>query len=170
MRLYILMIEYILYNDHFDSKTPLRYALSVSLLWPVCLCWLASPNGGARCPTDHGVMDAYDGYPPCCAGCLARLLLRSARVTCLWKRAETTLQDSSRPVMQRVETFSPGQSTLPERILGAIPPSGTTTLYDVIAALQEVVEPGEDAFVVAIVDAWLRSGRLRFVDDVTIAA
>jgi hypothetical protein len=72
--------------------------------------------------------------------------------------------------MQRVETFSPSQSTLPERILGAIPPSGTTTLYDVIAALQEVVEPGEDAFVVAIVDAWLRSGRLRFVDEVTIAA
>ena len=72
--------------------------------------------------------------------------------------------------MQGVETCSTAQSPLPERILGAIPPSGTTTLYDVIAALQEVVEPGEDALVVAIVDAWLRAGRLRFVDAVTIAA
>jgi hypothetical protein len=72
--------------------------------------------------------------------------------------------------MQAVETCSAAPSTLPERILGALPSSGTTTLYDVIAALHEVVEPGEDALVVAIVDQWLRSGRLRFVDEVTIAA
>jgi hypothetical protein len=31
----------------------------------------------------------------------------------------------------------------------------TTTLYDVIAALQTVVEPEEDDLVVAIVAAWL---------------
>ena len=72
--------------------------------------------------------------------------------------------------MPRVETCATDQSSLPESILGALPPAGTTTLYDVIAALHTVVEPGEDAFVVAIVDAWLRSGRLRFVDEVTIAA
>jgi len=72
--------------------------------------------------------------------------------------------------MQGVETCSTDHATLPEDILTAFPTSGTTTLYDVIAALQEVVEPGEDALVVAIVDAWLRSGRLRFVDAETIAA
>jgi hypothetical protein len=46
----------------------------------------------------------------------------------------------------------------------------TTTLYDVLAALQTVVEPEEDDMVVAIVAAWLRSGCLRLLDDVTIAA
>jgi hypothetical protein len=46
----------------------------------------------------------------------------------------------------------------------------TTTLYDVIAALQAVVEPEEDGVVVAIVAAWLRSGRLRLSEDATIAA
>ena len=46
----------------------------------------------------------------------------------------------------------------------------TTTLYDVIAALQTVVEPEDDALVVAIVTAWCRSGRLRVLEDATIAA
>lgn len=46
----------------------------------------------------------------------------------------------------------------------------TTTLYDVVAALQSVVEPEEDDVVVAIVAAWLRSGRLRFPGDVPSAA
>jgi hypothetical protein len=46
----------------------------------------------------------------------------------------------------------------------------TTTLYDVIAALQTVVEPDEDGLVVAVIVRWLRSGRLTFVRDVTMAA
>ena len=46
----------------------------------------------------------------------------------------------------------------------------TTTLYDVIAALQSVVAPEDDDVVVAIVAAWLRSGRLRVPEDATIAA
>jgi hypothetical protein len=46
----------------------------------------------------------------------------------------------------------------------------TTTLYDVIAALQTVVEPEDDALVVAIVTEWCRSGRLRVLEDATIAA
>jgi hypothetical protein len=46
----------------------------------------------------------------------------------------------------------------------------TTTLYDVIAALQTVVEPEDDALVVAIVTEWFRSGRLRVLEDATIAA
>jgi hypothetical protein len=40
-------------------------------------------------------------------------------------------------------------------------PRVTTTLYDVIATLQTMVAPEDDAFVVTIVAAWLRSGRLR---------
>ena len=46
----------------------------------------------------------------------------------------------------------------------------TTTLYDVMAALQTVVESEADAVVVAIVADWLRSGRLRFPEGATIAA
>ena len=46
----------------------------------------------------------------------------------------------------------------------------TTTLYDVLAALQTVVEPEDDDLVVAIVAEWLRSGRLRVCEDATIAA
>ena len=45
---------------------------------------------------------------------------------------------------------------------GRGPTQVTTTLYDVMAALQTVVEPEEDDLVVAIVTDWFRSGRLRF--------
>jgi hypothetical protein len=41
----------------------------------------------------------------------------------------------------------------------------TTTLFDLIAALQVVVEPEEDAWVVATVVRWLRSGRIRLYDQ-----
>jgi hypothetical protein len=58
----------------------------------------------------------------------------------------------------------------PEHSQEAAPTRVITTLYDVLAALQTVVEPEEDDLVVAIVAAWLRSGRLRFPEDVTIAA
>ena len=36
----------------------------------------------------------------------------------------------------------------------------TTTLYDLMAALHDVVAPDEDALVVAIVARWLRTGRI----------
>jgi hypothetical protein len=58
----------------------------------------------------------------------------------------------------------------PERRTAVAPTRVTTTLYDVMAALQSVVEPEEDEVVVAIVAAWLRSGRLRVPEDATIAA
>jgi hypothetical protein len=45
-----------------------------------------------------------------------------------------------------------------------------TTLYDVMAALQTVVEPDEDDLVVAVIVHWLRSGHITFVRDVTVAA
>src|SRR5262245_12242599 len=41
------------------------------------------------------------------------------------------------------------------------PAAITTTLYDLIAALQEVVPPGEEALVVATVVSLLRAGRIR---------
>jgi hypothetical protein len=47
-------------------------------------------------------------------------------------------------------------------------PRITTTLYDVIAALQSVVAPEDDALIVTIVAAWLRSGRLRVPRAVAI--
>ena len=50
------------------------------------------------------------------------------------------------------------------------PPRVPTTLYDVMAALQTMVEPEADALVVAIVTAWCRSGRRRWLADATIAA
>ena len=67
--------------------------------------------------------------------------------------------------MQHSEVFS-----TPERRTAVAPTRVTTTLYDVMAALQTVVEPEEDDVVVAIVAAWLRSGRLRVPEDATIAA
>ena len=67
--------------------------------------------------------------------------------------------------MQRSEVFS-----TPERSTAVAPTRVTTTLYDVIAALQTVVEPEEDDVVVAIVAAWLRSGHLRVLEDATSAA
>jgi hypothetical protein len=45
-----------------------------------------------------------------------------------------------------------------------------TTLYDVMSALQTVVEPDEDDLVVAVMVHWLRSRRITFVRDVTVAA
>ena len=67
--------------------------------------------------------------------------------------------------MQHSEVFSTS-----ERSTAVAPTRVTTTLYDVMAALQTVVEPEEDDVVVAIVAAWLRSGRLRVPEDATIAA
>ena len=38
----------------------------------------------------------------------------------------------------------------------------TTTLYDLMAALHDVVAPHEDALVVALVARWLQTGRITF--------
>ena len=55
---------------------------------------------------------------------------------------------------KRVETIetSGGEDAAPATI--------TTTLYDLLAALQDVVHPGEGALVVATVLSMLRAGRL----------
>lgn len=52
----------------------------------------------------------------------------------------------------------------------ATPARLTTTLYDVLAALQTVVPPEDDDLVVAIVAQWLRSGRLTRAADVPASA
>jgi len=67
--------------------------------------------------------------------------------------------------MQHSAVFS-----TPERSTAVAATRVTTTLYDVMAALQTVVEPEDDDLVVAIVAEWLRSGRLRVCEDATIAA
>lgn len=49
-------------------------------------------------------------------------------------------------------------------------PRITTTLYDVIAALQSVVAAEDDALIVTTVAEWLRSGRLRVPRAVALTA
>lgn len=45
----------------------------------------------------------------------------------------------------------------------------STTLYDLIAAVQDAVEPGEEAYVPAIVAHLLRAGQARFLRHVDVA-
>ena len=60
------------------------------------------------------------------------------------------------PVMERAEVAT-GATGRPRAVT---PSCCTTTLYDLIAVLQEVVGPDDDALVVATVVQLLRSGRL----------
>ena len=48
----------------------------------------------------------------------------------------------------------------------AIPATITTTLYDLIAALQDVVQPGEDALVVPTMVHLLRTGRITWLSGI----
>jgi hypothetical protein len=64
----------------------------------------------------------------------------------------------------RVQTIEAGLTA------AIAPPRLRTTLYDVMAALQTVVETDEDDLVVAVMVHWLRSRRITFVRDVTVAA
>lgn len=41
----------------------------------------------------------------------------------------------------------------------------TTTLYDLMVALHDVVAPHEDALVVTIVAGWLRAGRITWLGE-----
>lgn len=42
----------------------------------------------------------------------------------------------------------------------------TTTLYDLIAAMQDAARPGEEALIVPIIMRWLRAGRITFRGDI----
>jgi hypothetical protein len=46
-----------------------------------------------------------------------------------------------------------------------VPPSLTTTLYELMTALQAGVAADEDALVVALVARWLRTGRIRWLGN-----
>ena len=50
----------------------------------------------------------------------------------------------------------------------AIPATITTTLYDLIAALQDVVQPGEDALVVATMVHLLCTGRITLLSGIEV--
>jgi hypothetical protein len=72
--------------------------------------------------------------------------------------------------MNAVVTPQRGQRVEAGQMTAEAPARLTTTLYDVIAALQSVVEPDEDGLVVAVVGHWLRSRRITRVGDATVAA
>jgi hypothetical protein len=71
--------------------------------------------------------------------------------------------------MTQVMTPHQGQTGEAGLTAADIPSCLRTTLYDVMTALQTVVEPDEDNLVVAIVAYWLRSGRIAFREK-TVAA
>jgi hypothetical protein len=72
--------------------------------------------------------------------------------------------------MNPVGTPHQGQIADAEQVVADTPACLTTTLYDVIAALQGVVEADEDRLVVTVLVHWLRTGRITFVGDATVAA
>lgn len=63
-----------------------------------------------------------------------------------------------------------GQMVGSGRMTAEAPARLTTTLYDMIAALQSVVGPDEDGLVTAIVGHWSRTGRITRVGGATVAA
>lgn len=72
--------------------------------------------------------------------------------------------------MNAVVTPEQGQGEEAGRMAAEAPARLTTTLYDVVAALQSVAAPDEDGLVVAVVADWLRSGRMTRVGGATVAA
>jgi hypothetical protein len=72
--------------------------------------------------------------------------------------------------MNAVVTPQQGQVLEAGQMTAETPARLTTTLYDVMATLQSIVEPDEDGLVVAITVDWLRTGRITWVGDATVAA
>ena len=48
----------------------------------------------------------------------------------------------------------------------ALSTTTTTTLFDLIAALQDSAQPGDEALIVPTVAQWIRSGRITFQRDI----
>jgi hypothetical protein len=67
-------------------------------------------------------------------------------------------------MVQRMKSRE-GTAVATDEVVAARPPRLTTTLYDLLAALHEVVGPEEDALVVATVQHLLQSGRLTWCGD-----
>jgi len=67
--------------------------------------------------------------------------------------------------MAQVMASSAGATVTTDEVVAARPPRLTTTLYELLAAIQDVVGPEEDALVVATVQHLLRSGRLIWLGE-----
>lgn len=59
------------------------------------------------------------------------------------------------------------QATLGTDMATKAPTYITTTLYELMAALQTVGEPSEDELIVALVTFWVHTGRITFCRDST---
>ena len=62
--------------------------------------------------------------------------------------------------MSHVMASREGVTVATDRVMAARPSRLTTTLYELLAAIQDVVGPEEDPLVVATVQHLLQSGRL----------
>jgi hypothetical protein len=71
--------------------------------------------------------------------------------------------------MNAVATL-PEQSTAlhctPDTSPQALSSTTTTTLFDLIAAMQDSAQPGDEALIVPAVAQWIRSGRITFQRDI----
>jgi hypothetical protein len=118
----------------------------------------AREAGYIQGPRQAGVGPAGASVPPGVApGALAgggRGPALTGQTTKRGGRMRTVIDPCEEGGVETVET-SGGENEAPATI--------TTTLYDLIAALQEVVHPGEEALVVATVVSLLRAGRIRAV-------
>jgi len=70
------------------------------------------------------------------------------------------------------QVMTPHQGQMGEADLTTVdaPSCLRTTLYDIMAALQTIVEPDADDLVIGIVAHWLRSGRITLIRNGTVAA
>ena len=67
--------------------------------------------------------------------------------------------------MAQVMASSAGATVTTDEVVAARPPRLTTTLYELLAAIQDVVGPDEDALIVATVRHLLQSGRLTWLGE-----
>jgi len=70
--------------------------------------------------------------------------------------------------MSHVMDSSEWATVTTDAVVAARPPRLTTTLYELFAAIQEVVGPEEDALVVATVRHLLQSGRLTWLGEARV--
>lgn len=67
--------------------------------------------------------------------------------------------------MAHVMDFSEGATVTMDEVVAARPPRLTTTLYELVAAIQDVVGATEDTLVVATVWHIIQSGRLTWLGE-----
>ena len=67
--------------------------------------------------------------------------------------------------MSNVMASREGATVATDGVVAARPPRLATTLYELLAAIQDVVGPDEDALIVATVRHLLQSGRLTWLGE-----